>query len=259
MLLQTKLCPPPQETKTMSFHQQTNPENFKRALQLAKKKKEKSLFAFDIDSTLFCMKYRTQAIIRDCSKDFSFQQKFPEQVQLIKKVEVTKRDWSVAEVMSRYGFSPEDSIVLDIEKRWRKLFFTNLYLNLDKPYQGCVQFVQQISQTGAHICYLTARRRKTMYEGTVESLKKWAFPLEKESQLIMKEDSKMEDSSYKIIHLKKLIQKYKTIAFFENEPVILNQVEQIIPQIHLFWMNSTHSRKEEPPKSAWPLQMNYVW
>lgn len=234
-------------------------ENFKKAIQTAEQKKEKSLFVFDMDSTLFCMKYRTQAIIKDCLKDSLFCKHFPEHLNIIKQVEVTEKDWSVEEIMCRYGFSKNDPFVLAIQKIWRKSFFTNNYLHLDKPYKGCVSFVRHIFQLGAKVYYLTARNRSTMYEGSVQSLKFWNFPLENESHLIMKEQTEMEDAFYKTKHLKKLTQKSDTILFFENEPVILNRVAQEIPQIHLFWMNSTHSRREEPPKNAFPLTTNYVW
>ena len=234
-------------------------DNFKKAVQTAEQKKEKSLFVFDVDSTLFCMKYRTQAIIRDCLKDPLFCERFPEYLNTVKQVGVTEKDWAVEEIMSRYGFFKEDPLVLAIQKIWKKSFFTNNYLHLDKPYKGCVSFVQNISQLGARVYYLTARNRATMHEGTVQSLKFWNFPLESEKHLIMKEHTEMEDATYKTEHLKKLIQKSDTILFFENEPVVLNKVAKAIPKIHLFWMNSTHSRKEEPPKNALPLTTNYVW
>ena len=81
--------------------------------------------------------------------------------------------------------------------------------------------------------------------------------MNKSKNLIMKEDSSIEDSIYKTNKLQTLNKTYKYIAFFENEPVILNKVSKELPQIHLFWVDSTHSRKELPPKSAIPLSMNY--
>lgn len=234
-------------------------ENFKKAIQLAEQKKEQSLFVFDLDSTLFCMKYRTQAIIRNCVSEKEFCEKFSEYLHTVKKVKVTKWDWSVEEIMSRYGFPPEDSLVLAIKKQWKKSFFTNDYLELDKPYKGCVRFVQHISRLGAKIVYLTARNHAAMYEGTVKSLKHWNFPLENEKHLIMKERPEIKDSVYKSEHLLNLAKKFDTTVFFENEPVILNEVARRTPQIHLFWMNSTHSRKGKPPENALPLAMNYVY
>ena len=233
--------------------------NFKKALLIAERKQEKSLFVFDLDSTLFCMKYRTQAIIQDCLKSKSFYTQFPKEAQSIQKVEVTERDWSIAEIMSRYDFSPKEACVLAIEKFWRDRFFTNDYLHFDQPYKGCVHFINHISQFQAKILYLTARNKANMFEGTVQSLKKWKFPLKTEKQLIMKESTGTTDADYKTKELQKLSEKNETLIFFDNEPVILNQVERTIPGIHLFWLNSTHSRREKPPQSALPLSMDYSW
>ena len=247
----------------MSLNQTAITQNFKKAIQLAGQKKGQSLFVFDLDSTLFCMKHRTQAIIRSCINKKDFCEKFLKHLDTIKKVEVTERDWSVEEIMSRYGFSPEEPLVLSVKKIWKKKFFTNDYLDLDRPYKGCVKFVQYIAKLGAKVLYLTARNRG-MYEGTVKSLRNWDFPLEDEKHLIMKdkhtvEDTVYKDSLYKIRHLQEFVKKFDTVSFFENEPVILNEAAKTIPQIHLFWMDSVHSRREKPPKSALPLAMNYVY
>lgn len=232
-------------------------ENFKKALSLAEQQKEQALFVFDMDSTLFCMKYRTQAIIKDILKDEEFNQRFSKEMEQIQKVLVTEKDWSIREIMSRYGFSETEPVVLAIEKIWRKNFFINKYLDQDKPYKGCVSFVQKIAQTGAQVYYLTARNKKAMYEGTVQSLHFWNFPLKTEENLIMKEEEALDDAAYKEKHLRKLALEFETILFFENEPVIVNRVAESLPQIHLFWMDSTHSRREKPPKKAWPVDMDY--
>ncbi len=244
----------------MSKRQPSAPvENLRKAIQIAKQKKEESLFVFDMDSTLFCMKYRTQAIIRDCLKDPLFCETFSEYLSAIRQVRVTARDWSVEEIMSRYGFLKEAPLVLAVQKIWRKNFFANTYLHLDKPYKGAASFVRHISQLGAQVYYLTARNQAAMREGTVQSLKFWSFPLKDEKRLIMKEDSEAEDAAYKMERLKKLAQKSDAVLYFENEPVALNRAVQSIPQALLFWINSVHSRREKPPPSALPLSMNYVW
>ena len=235
-------------------------DNLKKAIHIAEQKKEKCLFVFDIDSTLFCMKYRTQAIIRESSNDPVFCKEFPQHLNTVRQVEVTERDWSVEEIMSRYGFQEEEPMVLALKKIWKTKFFTNDYLDLDKPYKGCAEFIQHISQLGVQVYYLTARNRSNMHKGTIQSIKKWNFPLKNENRLIMKEisESDMSDAEYKIKYLKKLNQKSDTVVFFENEPVILNLAVQSIPQIHLFWINSTHSRQAQPPKSALPITMHYT-
>ena len=243
----------------MPFYQQDAEQNFKKAIHIAEQKKEQSLFVFDIDSTLFCMKHRTQAIIRDCLKDSEFCKKFPEYLNTIKRVEVTETDWSVEDIMLRYGFPPDEPFVSVVKKIWRKGFFSNDYLHLDKPYKGCVQYLQHIHKLGAKVYYLTARNHATMYEGTIQSLRKWGFPLENEKYLTMKENPEMQDAVYKAGYLKKWTKQFDTILFFENEPVVLNEVYRAVPDVYLFWMNSTHSQREEPPKNALPLDMNYIY
>ena len=231
--------------------------SFQKAIETAKQKKDKGLFVFDVDSTLFCMKYRTQALIQSCLKSTEFCKKFQTHLEKIKKIQVTETDWSIAEIMGRYGFQPEEEIVTAIHKIWKKGFFSNDYLRLDRPYKGCVRFVQSISQLKAQVYYLTARNYHTMYEGTIQSLKHWGFPLKQESHLIMKKDSNEIDADYKISHLRTLSKKFDSILFFENEPVILNKTAQQLPQVQLFWINSTHSRQELPPKTAFTLNMTY--
>ncbi|MCY4321364.1 MAG: hypothetical protein OXC37_03030 [Bdellovibrionaceae bacterium] len=228
---------------------------FKDLIKIAKE--QKSLFVFDIDSTLFCMKYRTQALIESCLQESSFCQKFEKYLKKLKDIQVTETDWSIPEIMSRYGFHPEEEVVKTISKTWKKGFFSNDYLHLDRPYNNCVNFVQSISKFQAQIYYLTARNYKTMYEGTIQSLNKWEFPLKKESYLIMKTVTEQDDSEYKTQHLKKLNENFDIILFFENEPVILNRVAKQIPHIQLIWMDSTHSRRESPPEKALRLNMQY--
>ena len=232
-------------------------ENLKKALKFTEQKKDPSLFVFDLDSTLFCMKYRTQAIINSCIKEENFRHQFSDKIEKIKTIKVTERDWSIKEIMFRYGFSPEEPCVLFMDKYWRKSFFRNKYLYLDRPYKGCTEFIKRISHGNTVVFYLTARNRATMLEGTIQSLKKWRFYFKDERNLFMKESREMEDAVYKTEKLKQLREKYKTILFFENEPVILNQVAKEIPDIHLFWIDSTHSRRAEPPQTALPLPINY--
>ena len=235
-----------------------NPKiKLKKVIETAKQKKNKSLFVFDVDSTLFCMKYRTQALIQSCLENTDFCEKFKDHLEKIKQIQVTETDWSISEIMSRYNFQPEEEIVAAVHKVWKKGFFSNDYLHLDRPYKGCVEFVQTISHLQAQVYYLTARNYYTMYEGTLQSLRRWGFPLQEESHLILKKDSDISDAEYKISNLHSLSKNFDSILFFENEPVILNKTVQQLPNIQLVWMNSTHSRKEKPPETAYLLNMRY--
>jgi len=230
--------------------------NLKIALQIAQEKKEKSAFVFDMDSTLFCMTYRNQVILKEAFEECSFAKKIPTHLKKFSNIQIKKTDWSVKEILSRYG-KLEEPFLQEIEKIWKKKFFSNDYLYLDQPYKGVLKFLKRLAKSSNHIYYLTARNWNKMSRGTFETIKKYKLPLKKDSHLIMKKDLKLKDADYKTKHLESLSKQFDTVCFFENEPVILNQVSKSLPEIHLFWINSTHSRRERAPKKALTLSMTY--
>ena len=232
-------------------------ENLKKAVEIVRNNRPSVAVVFDLDSTLFCMKYRTEAILKKFIEKTDHGLS-PERVSLIERLKVSERDWSVGDGLSRYGISPEDPLVETLYKHWRKYFFTNDFLYLDCPYIGAVEYVNQLKKQGASLFYLTARNEKSMQEGSLTSLRKWRFPLENQSHLIMKQDTDMKDSDYKVNELKSIQDNFKTVLFFENEPVVLNVVAEEIPQIKLFWMDSVHSRRESPSKTALTISMDYT-
>ena len=229
-------------------------EHLKKALHISNTKKKQAVFIFDIDSTLLCMKFRTQAILEDLAREEFILKNFPKYSKKMAQILVTTRDWSVLEILSHYNIKDE-KLLQETNKYWRKHFFSNQYLHLDKPYPKAVDFVNKLSKS--MIYYLTARNSHRLREGTLKSLRTWGFPIQKESQLIMKEDNQESDKDYKNKHLKILAQKFETLCFFENEPVILNQASQSFPHIHLFWIDSTHSRRAKPTRKALKISMDY--
>ena len=231
-------------------------ENLKKAIELIKKHRFHVAAVFDLDSTLFCMKYRTEAIIKTFIKNNNHELS-SETVSFINKLTVTERDWSVEEILARYGVSSENPLVKTLYKHWRKYFFKDDFLYLDRPYPGGSKYIKLLKEQGTSIFYLTGRNKNTMLSGSLNSLKKWNFPLEQASHLILKEDTTGEDSLYKMNELKRIQDEFKTVLFFENEPVILNVIAKELPQIKLFWMDSTHSRKQSPPKKALTIPMDY--
>lgn len=231
-------------------------ENLKKAIEFVRNRIGPLAVVFDLDSTLFCMKYRTEAIIKEFIRKNSHNLS-TETLSKIKNLKVTERDWSVEEILSRYNISSKEPLVKAIHKYWRNCFFTNDFLYLDRPYIGSSEYVQLLKNQGASIFYLTARNHKKMAEGSLSSLKKWGFPLESPSHLILKKDLDVEDFTYKLKELNQIQKKFKAVLFFENEPVILNAVSVELPQIKLFWMDSTHSRQQLPIKQALPVPMDY--
>ena len=238
--------------KTFFIH-----KNFKKVLKIAKEHADKSLFVFDMDSTLFCMKYRVQAIIAEAFHESSVLEEFSDWIKILPFIEPKVSDWSVLEVLSRYQPNMPKKLIRRIEKIWRKKFFSNDYLCFDRPYKGAPQFLQKLASLKAQIYYLTARNQALMRSGSLLSLKRWNFPLQNESHLIMKKEEPLGDADYKSQELKKLLDRFKILCFFDNEPLILNQVEKNLPEIRLFWIDSTHSKQAQVTKKALVLPPQY--
>ena len=236
------------------------PENhLKSVLQIIDQSDHPVAVVFDLDSTLFCVKWRTEGIIKDAVQNPSFTKKFPEMIEQFKQIQVHPRDWALKDIFKRHGLDPKAPASKTIQKFWSKYFFKNDYLHLDRPYEGSVEYVNLLHKKGSHIFYLTGRNKPHMGKGTLQSLKKWNFPLKTEDHLILKKDPAFEDSVYKLEELKKLDKQFQTLLFFENEPVILHLVNEYLPDMKMFWIDSAHSgKKPGPPDHIPAIPMNYT-
>ena len=234
-------------------------KHLKSVLQAIERSRHPMAVVFDLDSTLFCVKWRTEGIIKDAVQNPSFISNFPEMAKPFQQIQVHPRDWALKDIFKRHGLDPSAPASKAIQKFWNRYFFQNDYLHLDRPYKGSVEYVNLLHKKGGHIFYLTGRNRPHMGKGTLQSLRKWSFPLKTENHLILKSDPAFEDSVYKLEELKKLKKKFQTILFFENEPVILHLVYQYLPDIKMFWIDSAHSGKKPGPPDHIPvISMNYL-
>ena len=234
-----------------------NKEVLKNILKQAKQEGSQLATVFDLDSTLFCTSYRMIEIINHSMQTDNFKKSFAKDLEELKKFKIDPKDWSIQDIFKKQGFETDHPAVRFIHKVWSELFFTSEYLRYDKPYEGSVEFLNQIKETGAEIFYLTARSQNRMEKGTLESIKKWNFPLKTREHLILKINSEIEDEVYKRANLETICKKFKTVFFFENEPTILNSVQKKLPQVNLLWIDSTHSQRQSPPKEAQTLHPNY--
>lgn len=206
---------------------------------------------FDLDSTLFNVSPRTQKILHE----FAALHK-PE----LKKVEVLHTDWGIKEALLRAGYQLDDSPELHKSLRdfWVDRFFSNEYLHFDVPYRGAVAFVQRLQQTGCEIHFLTGRDVARMGIGTLEVLRKWGFPATSEN-LHLKPHRSMDDHTFKVEWVvNRFPESNNPIFFFENEPVNINSLGKLRPDIHLVLLDTTHSRKEEVTVPAIKVSNFYI-
>jgi hypothetical protein len=199
---------------------------------------------FDLDSTLFNVAPRTEQIL----KEFSIAEKRPD----LFKIKVHSKDWGLKEILIREGFdltdrSPEN---IRLHQRlisfWTEKFFTNEYLHFDTPYLGAVHFVQTLFKENIEIHYLTGRDVFRMEQGTKAVLLKWGFPLKSEKHLHLKPHKNMDDHQFKLDWVKGFKKQAgnSEIYFFENEPVNINAIGPVLPDLKIVYLNTTHSRKE---------------
>lgn len=212
---------------------------------------------FDLDSTLFNVSPRTQTILRRLGRDPAFMEKFAREAEILRDVEVLPTDWGVREVLSRTSIQPSLELFESIRLYWRTHFFSSHDLHEDHIYPSANEYVRHLESLGARILYLTGRWENEMREGTVAALKAWGFPYGGDEVLLMKPSEVETDEGFKAGVLKELAKKFDHIWFFENEPVIINEIRGLLPQVKIVFVNSTHSRKGSPPADLPAIGMSY--
>jgi hypothetical protein len=214
---------------------------------------------FDIDSTLFSVSPRNEAILRSLAATAEFQQAYPEAAKVLSQVKVLPTDWGVRATVERLNMQVDDQLIETLRKYWRDAFFSNHYLDHDEMYPSASEYVNRLAEMGAEILYLTGRNDRCMRSGTLKGLAKWKFPLRDESLLLMKPDAVEPDEEFKVTALKALLPQYDHIWFFENEPVIIDAVRKSLPSVQIVFVDTVHSGRAEAPKDLLVIQGNYQW
>ena len=213
-----------------------------------------TLFIFDLDSTLFNTKHRTQRIFEELSQEPAFSGKYP---LLCAKIQLWKELGEIYDpiefVSVHTGYKVQSTSVLAMEMRyyWRQRFFHGSYLRYDHPYEGAGAFLNKLYEAGCDISYLTARNRKILLGGTIMSLAQHKFPLpcpdtqpislRPRVTLTLKPDGEVSDTDYKRLELKVLKGCYKKVVYIENEPSIVAMAQCQFPEIHSYLFHSVHS------------------
>ncbi len=119
---------------------------------------------------------------------------------------------------------------------WRLNFFTNVWLDYDRPFPGAVDFAAGLDAMGVRPTYLTGRHtpRATsefpdgMEHGTRRSLSAYRFP---HGSMFFKERFELSDVIYKARHFKEYGRADGVdfpIAIFDNEPAIIEEITRVM-------------------------------
>lgn len=202
---------------------------------------------FDLDSTLFCVSPRTEAILRKLGSEDFFKSQFETAAETLRSIKVLPSDWGPRAVMQRLNPAGPIELFHAVRDFWRKHFFSSGFLHHDEIYPLADEYVRHLLAAGAEIFYLTGRPDKSMREGTLKALEKWNFPLKSNLHLLMKPDEQEADEHFKTTVLKKMAPEFDHIWFFENEPLIIDEVRVAVPQIRIVYVDTVHSGKSTPP------------
>lgn len=219
---------------------------------------EKVAVVFDLDSTLFCVSPRTQAILRKLGNEKEFSENYSEASKILRDVEVLPTDWGIRSALERHKFVADMSLIKTVRNFWRDHFFSNHFLDHDTIYPSANEYVTHLHQLGADILYLTGRNEGSMKTGTIKMLQRWGFPYFSDSKLFMKPSDVQTDEGFKAKVLEDLVRKYAHVWFFENEPVIIEQVRKLVPKVRIVFVNSVHSGRGTAPTDLPTIGMSYV-
>jgi phosphoglycolate phosphatase-like HAD superfamily hydrolase len=212
---------------------------------------------FDLDSTLFCVSPRTQAILRELGGDADFSRRFSEAAALLRGIEVLPTDYSVRRLLQRYPLTATEELGLAIRDYWHQHFFSDRHLDKDILYPSANEYVSHLHALGAQILYLTGRADSRMRAGTVAALRRFGFPEFEDSWLYMKPSEAESDEHFKVTQLKELVREYDYLWFFENEPLIIHEVRAALPQVRVVFVQSVHSGKAPEPEGLLTVVPDY--
>ena len=212
---------------------------------------------FDLDSTLFCVSPRSEAILRELALEPVFRAQFPDAASVLSSISVRPEEYGVKSALLRSGLVPSLELMIAVRDYWRLKFFANSHLHHDLIYPGAEKFVHRVFAAGASVYYLTGRCEEKMRVGTMAALAEWKFPDIPVDRVIMKGSLDVTDESYKETRLRELALKHDRIWLFENEPVIIHKVRRALPDIHIVYMDSAHSGVANPPTDLLTLRMDF--
>lgn len=213
---------------------------------------------FDLDSTLFDVNPRIHKILHDFGSDVAVQKHFPEAAQILSKNFQLKQTYKLKEQVIHLGLHTQKAEFYPLLlEYWKTHFFSNEYLKYDAPYEGAIEFVQEIYNLGATVYYLTGRDVARMGIGTEEQLNQWNLPLGSRAHLALKPDKEMDDAEFKRDFLLKLPREKVEVWFFENEPANIELVLHEVNHVKVVYFESVHSEKAEPPGEHIPRIKNF--
>lgn len=225
----------------------------------ADRRESHPLVLLDLDSTLYEVEPRSQAILGEwCESPESGS--FPHVRERVQQLRREHLGYSLKDTFAALGLSIElqeiQAAWASAKDFWLKRFFNNDYLKHDRAYPGAAEFTRELYELGAEIVYLTGRDEPGMGDGTRRNLIRDGFPWDKPgTHLLLKPNFEMEDLLHKQ-NAADFIRKHGSlVASFENEPLNLTALYEIFPDaMHVFVETICSDRPAPPKKGLYRIQ-----
>lgn len=226
-------------------------ENTRKITRSAQRSgRHRPTLVFDLDSTLFEVRGRTLAIVREFFRANG--EHSSDWQEWIRRFAPQDLAYSLEETWRVGGKDPlaagVPQLLAQLRAYWDKRFFSDHYLAHDFPFPGARHYVRVHWGMGAKIVYLTGRDGPRMGRGTVAQLRHWGFPVcDRSAQLVMKPERTQDDTEFKSDYLRELRTRESVLAIFDNEPAHFAQFEKQIPDAILVFCHTTCSVKPADP------------
>ena len=199
-------------------------------------------FIFDLDSTLFEVRFRAKRILHEFAQTHLCPEKDFLHYSWVRELSPWRMLYSLKDTASinQYPYTENSAALLrKIESYWFDRFFRQEYIYYDIPVLGAPSYVRSVEAMGVKIMYLTGRA-ENVRRSTELSLLHWGFP---KGDLLMKPTFYEDDSEFKGKALAPLRDKLNVLAIFDNEPANFPHFERNFPDAKLVFVHSVCSKK----------------
>lgn len=222
----------------------------KKAIDHALRTLPRPVAVFDLDGTLFDVRFRTLHIVNDFIAQPRIQTDFPREVSLVRNLTVSQIAYSLEGTLNRLGIDRYSEHTAQFSRLaidyWFEHFFTNPMVLNDMPFEKAAAFVHELHDRGCHIVYLSGRDVPNMSEGTMQALRNHGFPTEgHQISVFLKPAYGLDDVEFKQTAMKHIASLGDVFFTIDNEPANVRMfAEQFPGKIHVLFLTQ-HARDLE--------------
>ncbi|OHD75821.1 MAG: hypothetical protein A3J97_02755 [Spirochaetes bacterium RIFOXYC1_FULL_54_7] len=196
------------------------------------------ILIFDIDSTLMDTGPRNLEILDAAFGHFSFLKPWRDRIPLASPF------WNICDPLVASGFDDRDKLD-EVYRFWRQRFFTDEWVQLDRPYPGVAGCLHELKHRYFRLVYLTGRHSPGMEAGTRAGFEHHGLPVTPDETFRFKPSFDADDASFKEASCENLAHLGTVVGTLDNEPANVNLFSRSFPSALNLWMRTITSPQPE--------------